>query len=136
MERRGVWCPTVVRPDHAGICWSSPVDVCTAIVTKDDLRVRMIAKGWKSGNHGCKGPDRIVRPEPRNHADPYAIGVRLAVDQPEPAPRKHDTCQRRVQGTIRKLGRREYGPNVPAAVSPKKVIAVGEFKPVATAVME
>src|SRR5205823_6033052 len=80
-ERRGAWCPTIIRPDNAGVGHRRPIDVAAALM-EHDLGVRMIAKRWKAGDHGFKGPLRIARPESRNHADWHSrgvLGVRLAV---------------------------------------------------------
>jgi len=115
-EHWGGWCPTIIRPDNAGVGHRGPIDVAAAIM-EHDLGVRMIAKRWEAGDHGFKGPDRIEerrRPESRNHAHWHSrgvLGVRLAVYQPEPATREYDARQRRGQGLrIRlKVGRREFG---------------------------
>ena len=115
LERRRSQRPTVIRPDDAGVGRHGPVDVAAAIGTEDDLRVRMIAKRWKAGYQGLKGPNRIVWPEKRNRADRHSrsvCGVPLTVDQPEPATMEHDARHWRDNGPGRKHVRREYGGDV------------------------
>ena len=76
MERRGGQRPTVIRPDDAGVGRRGPIDVGAAIVTEDDLRVRMIAKRWKAADQRlAPSPLRTGRTRKRHQSKESGCGM-------------------------------------------------------------
>src|SRR5262245_13882628 len=38
VQRREIWCPTIIRPDDSGVGWRGPIDIGAAVGTEDNLR--------------------------------------------------------------------------------------------------